>query len=59
MLVSIKDPFLIREVLEKAEDKLSLTGRAFCLAFGLPSLFVSSFEKVIEPSVVPSLLISS
>ncbi|KAJ8472032.1 hypothetical protein OPV22_026375 [Ensete ventricosum] len=31
-----------------AEDKLPLTGRAFHLAFGRSSLFVSSFEKVQE-----------
>uniref|UniRef100_A0A5B6YNY4 Putative 11-oxo-beta-amyrin 30-oxidase isoform X1 n=1 Tax=Davidia involucrata TaxID=16924 RepID=A0A5B6YNY4_DAVIN len=46
LLVSIKDPELIREMLLKAEDKLPLTGRAFRLAFGQSSLFVSSFDKV-------------
>ncbi|KAL8555231.1 hypothetical protein ACS0TY_003149 [Phlomoides rotata] len=46
LLVSIKDIELIREVLLKAEDKLPLTGRAFRLAFGRSSLFVSSFDKV-------------
>lgn len=46
LLVSIKDIELIKEVLLKAEDKLPLTGRAFRLAFGRSSLFVSSFNKV-------------
>ncbi|KAG9454809.1 hypothetical protein H6P81_007713 [Aristolochia fimbriata] len=46
LLVSVRDLTLIKEVLEKAEDKLPLTGRAFRLAFGRSSLFVSSFEKV-------------
>ncbi|THU47479.1 hypothetical protein C4D60_Mb09t15960 [Musa balbisiana] len=46
LLVSVKDTMLIKEVLIKAEDKLPLTGRAFHLAFGRSSLFVSSFEKV-------------
>ncbi|XP_068664011.1 cytochrome P450 734A1-like [Aristolochia californica] len=46
LLVSVKDLTLIKEVLEKAEDKLPLTGRAFRLAFGQSSLFVSSYEKV-------------
>ncbi|KAG7945943.1 hypothetical protein I3843_14G012900 [Carya illinoinensis] len=46
LLVSMNDPELIKEMLLKAEDKLPLTGRAFRLAFGPSSLFVSSFEKV-------------
>ncbi|KAK9283369.1 hypothetical protein L1049_011611 [Liquidambar formosana] len=46
LLVSIKDPALIKEMLLKAKDKLPLTGRAFRLAFGPSSLFVSSFDKV-------------
>lgn len=46
LLVSIKDPVLIKEMLLKAEDKLPLTGRAFQLAFGPSSLFSSSFDKV-------------
>ncbi|XP_068660813.1 uncharacterized protein [Aristolochia californica] len=46
LLVSVKDLALIKEVLEKAEDKLPLTGRAFRLAFGRSSLFASSFDKV-------------
>ncbi|KAK4406433.1 hypothetical protein Sango_0649800 [Sesamum angolense] len=41
LLVSIKDTELINEVLTKAEDKLPLTGRAFRLAFGKSSFFVS------------------
>lgn len=40
------DPVLIKEMLLKAEDKFPLTGRAFQLAFGPSSLFVSSFDKV-------------
>ncbi|KAJ0045975.1 hypothetical protein Pint_05646 [Pistacia integerrima] len=46
LLVSIKEPVLIKEMLLKAEDKLPLTGRAFSLAFGQSSLFASSFDKV-------------
>lgn len=46
LLVSVKDPTLIKEMLVKAEDKLPLTGKAFRLAFGQSSLFVPSFEKV-------------
>eukprot|EP00262_Sarcandra_glabra_P020839 TRINITY_DN8471_c0_g1_i1.p1 TRINITY_DN8471_c0_g1~~TRINITY_DN8471_c0_g1_i1.p1 ORF type:complete len:589 (-),score=83.32 TRINITY_DN8471_c0_g1_i1:532-2298(-) len=46
LLVSVNDPASIREVLIKAEDKLPLTGKAFRMAFGRSSLFVSSFEKV-------------
>lgn len=47
LLISVKDPKLIKEVLEKAEDKLPLTGRVFRLAFGHSTLFASSFKKVI------------
>lgn len=46
LLVSIKEPALVKEMLSKAEDKLPLTGRAFRLAFGQCSLFVSSFDQV-------------
>ncbi|GLT88639.1 hypothetical protein SLE2022_066560 [Rubroshorea leprosula] len=46
LLVSIKDPKLIKEMLLKAKDKLPLTGKAFQLAFGQSSLFASSFDKV-------------
>ncbi|KAF7138771.1 hypothetical protein RHSIM_Rhsim07G0072900 [Rhododendron simsii] len=46
LLVSIKEPELIKEMLLKAGDRLPLTGRAFHLAFGRSSLFVSSFNEV-------------
>lgn len=46
LLVSVKDPTVIKEMLVKAEDKLPLTGKAFHLAFGHSSLFVPSFAKV-------------
>ncbi|XP_020590109.1 cytochrome P450 734A5-like isoform X2 [Phalaenopsis equestris] len=46
MLVSVKDIAMIEDMLVKAEDKLPLIGRAFRLAFGRSTLFVSSFEKV-------------
>ncbi|KAF7824777.1 cytochrome P450 78A5-like [Senna tora] len=46
LLVSVKDPLLIQEMLIKAEDKLPFSGKAFRLAFGQSSLFSSSFEKV-------------
>ncbi|KAK2634444.1 hypothetical protein Ddye_029236 [Dipteronia dyeriana] len=46
LLVSVKEPGLIKEMLLKAEDKLPLTGKAFHLAFGQSSLFASSFDKV-------------
>lgn len=46
LLVSIKDPELIKEMLLKAEDRLPLTGKAFHWAFGRSSLFVSSFNEV-------------
>ncbi|KAK7271523.1 hypothetical protein RJT34_27497 [Clitoria ternatea] len=46
LLVSVKDPVLIQEMLIKAEDKLPSTGKAFHLAFRKSSLFAPSFEKV-------------
>ncbi|GAY55035.1 hypothetical protein CUMW_161320 [Citrus unshiu] len=46
LLVSIKEPALIKEMLSKAEDKPPLTGRAFRLAFGQSSLFASTFDRV-------------
>lgn len=46
LLVSIKDPILIKEMLLKAEDKLSFTGRAFRLAFGRSSLFFCPYDQV-------------
>lgn len=46
LLVSIKDPLVINELLLKAADKLPLIGRVYRLAFGQSSFFVSSFEKV-------------
>lgn len=46
LLVSLRDPKLIREMLLKAADKLPFSGRAFHLAFGRSSLFASSFHKV-------------
>ena len=46
LLVSVKDPTLVKEVLTKAEDKLALTGRTYNLACGRLGLFVSSFDKV-------------
>ncbi|KAI8546058.1 hypothetical protein RHMOL_Rhmol07G0086600 [Rhododendron molle] len=48
LLVSIKEPELIKEMLLKAGDRLPLTGRAFHLAFGRSSLFVSSLNEVQE-----------
>ncbi|KAH0468769.1 hypothetical protein IEQ34_002001 [Dendrobium chrysotoxum] len=45
MLISVKDIVMIEEMLVKAEDKLPLIGRAFRLAFGRSTLFVSSFDK--------------
>ncbi|KAK4756005.1 hypothetical protein SAY87_009762 [Trapa incisa] len=45
LLVSIKDPQVIKEILVKAEDKLPLTGRAYRLAFGRLSLFTSSCKE--------------
>ncbi|XP_061353472.1 cytochrome P450 78A5-like isoform X2 [Gastrolobium bilobum] len=46
LIVSVKDPVLIQEMLMKAEDKLPFTGKAFHLAFGQSSLFAPSFDKV-------------
>ncbi|WJX36598.1 hypothetical protein P8452_24457 [Trifolium repens] len=46
LLVSVKDPVLIQEMLIQAEDKLPFTGKAFHLAFGESSLFAPSYEKV-------------
>ncbi|XP_034582396.1 uncharacterized protein [Setaria viridis] len=46
LLVSVRDPTLVKEVLTKAEDKLPLTGRTYNLACGRLGLFVSSSEKV-------------
>ncbi|XP_058722138.1 cytochrome P450 81F1-like [Vicia villosa] len=46
LLVSVKDPVLIQEMLVKTEDKLPFTGKAFHLAFGQSSLFSPSYEKV-------------
>ncbi|KAK7334576.1 hypothetical protein VNO80_26336 [Phaseolus coccineus] len=46
LLVSVRDPVLIQEMLIKAEDKLPYTGKLFHLAFGQSSLFAPSFEKV-------------
>lgn len=46
LLVSMKEPSLINEMLSKAADKLPLTGRVYRLAFGPSSFFVSSFERV-------------
>ncbi|XP_057451331.1 geranylhydroquinone 3''-hydroxylase CYP76B74-like isoform X2 [Lotus japonicus] len=45
LLVSVKDPMLIQEMLTKAEDKLPFTGKVLHLAFGQSSLFAPSFEK--------------
>lgn len=54
LLVSVKDPEVIKEILFKAEDKLPLTGRAYRLAFGRSSLFTSSCDEVqILPFVFP------
>lgn len=46
LLVSVKDPELIQRLLVQAKDRLPLTGKAFQLAFGKSSLFVSSFAQV-------------
>ncbi|KAK9741898.1 hypothetical protein RND81_03G136300 [Saponaria officinalis] len=46
LLVSIKEPSLINEMLSKAGDKMPLIGRVYRLAFGQSRFFVSSFEKV-------------
>lgn len=46
LLVSVNNPELIQQILVQAEDRLPLTGKAFQLAFGKSSLFVSSFQQV-------------
>ncbi|KAK7322559.1 hypothetical protein VNO77_25945 [Canavalia gladiata] len=46
LLVSVKDPVLIQEMLIKAGDMLPFTEKVFHLAFGQSSLFGPSFEKV-------------
>ncbi|KAI4370475.1 hypothetical protein MLD38_018826 [Melastoma candidum] len=46
LLVSIKDRELVRDMLFKAEDKVPHVGRAFQLAFGRSSLFMTSFHEV-------------
>ncbi|KAL2900741.1 Cytochrome P450 3A31, partial [Bienertia sinuspersici] len=46
LLVSIKDPLIINELLLKGADKLPLIGKVYRLAFGQSSFFISSFEKV-------------
>ncbi|RDX61281.1 11-oxo-beta-amyrin 30-oxidase, partial [Mucuna pruriens] len=46
LLVSVRDPVLIQEMLIKAKDKLPFAGKVFHLAFGQSSLFAPSFEKV-------------
>lgn len=46
LLVSVRDPALIQQMLVKAEDKLPFTGKVLHLAFGQSSLFAPSFEKV-------------
>lgn len=48
LLVSIKDPKIIKYLLSKATDKMPSTGKAFDLAFGRSSLFVSSFSEVLH-----------
>eukprot|EP00257_Ricinus_communis_P019690 XP_015578748.1 cytochrome P450 4X1 isoform X2 [Ricinus communis] len=45
LLVSIKDPVLIQDMLLKAEDKLPFTGKAFRLAFGRSNLFFCSYDQ--------------
>lgn len=48
LLVSVKDPVLIQEMLIKAENKLPFSGKAFHLAFGQSSLFSPLYEKVLN-----------
>ena len=57
LLVSIKNPELIKEMLLKAKDKLPLTGKAYRLAFGRSTLFASSFDKVLTLQVYLLLLL--
>ncbi|XP_012068732.1 cytochrome P450 4X1 isoform X2 [Jatropha curcas] len=45
LLVSIKDPELIKDMLLKAEDKLPFSGKAFRLAFGRSNLFFCSYDQ--------------
>ncbi|KAJ8755838.1 hypothetical protein K2173_024383 [Erythroxylum novogranatense] len=45
LLVSVKDPTLIKEMLLKAEDKLPFIGKAFRLAFGRSNLFFCSYDQ--------------
>uniref|UniRef100_A0A2P2KQM9 Uncharacterized protein MANES_11G008600 n=1 Tax=Rhizophora mucronata TaxID=61149 RepID=A0A2P2KQM9_RHIMU len=45
LLVSIKDPALIKEILLKAKDRLPFSGKAFRLAFGQSSLFYCPYEQ--------------
>ncbi|KAJ4836318.1 hypothetical protein Tsubulata_004557 [Turnera subulata] len=45
LLVSIRDPALVKEMLSKAADKLPSTGKAFRLAFGRSSLFFCSYDE--------------
>lgn len=46
LLVSVKDPVIIQEMLIKAENKLPFSGKAFHLAFGQSSFFSPLYEKV-------------
>ena len=46
LLVSMKDPTLIKDMLSKAGDKLPCIGKAFRLAFGRSSLFFCSYDQV-------------
>lgn len=57
LLVSIKEPEIIKEMLLKAKDKLPLTGKAFNLAFGRSTLFASSFDKVLKLQVLLTLIV--
>ncbi|KAJ6704878.1 CYTOCHROME P450 FAMILY 4 [Salix purpurea] len=45
LLVSMKDPTLIKDMLLKAGDKLPCIGKAFRLAFGRSSLFFCSYDQ--------------
>ncbi|KAH8512609.1 hypothetical protein H0E87_006041 [Populus deltoides] len=45
LLVSMKDPTLIKDMLSKAGDKLPCIGKAFRLAFGRSSLFFCSYDQ--------------
>ncbi|XP_010557898.1 PREDICTED: cytochrome P450 4A25-like [Tarenaya hassleriana] len=48
LLVSIKDPELIKQVLLKAEDKLPVGRKVLRMAFGRSCLFASSFDELQE-----------